>query len=92
MHNFIDTINPMCSINNSIGDTEQLLLSCHLYDVQRHDLLRSVDAILLAKGLSSLANEMQLKVLLYADERLSIYSNSQIIMATFTYVHASQHF
>ena len=79
----------MCSINDGIEDMQHFLLSCHLYDVQRHDLLGTVTAILLTKGLSNLSNEMLLRVLLYGDERLSIYSNSQFIKATLTYIHAS---
>ena len=71
-HNFKDTINQMCSINDGIEDTQQVLLSCYLYDVQRHDLLGTVNAIWLTKGLSSLSDEMLLRVLLYGDERLSL--------------------
>ena len=91
-HNFQDAIIPMCLINDGIEDVEHFLLSCHLYDVLRHDLLGTINAILLTKVLSNISNGMLLKVLLNGDERLSIYSNSQIIMATLTYIHASQRF
>ena len=91
-HNFKDTIHSMCLINDGIEDTEHFLLSCHLYDVQRHDLLGTVSEILLSEGLSNLSNEALLKVLLYGDGRLSTYSNSQIIKATLKYIHASQRF
>ena len=91
-HNFKDTLDPMCSINDGIEDTEHFLLFCHMYDVQRHDLLGRVNTILLTKGPSNLSNEILLKVLLYGDERLSTYSNSQIIKATLTFIHTSQRF
>ena len=91
-HNFKDTIHSMCLINDGIEDTEHFLLSCHLYDVQRHALLGTVSEILLSEGLSNLSNEALLKVLLYGDGRLSTYSNSQIIKATLKYIHASQRF
>ena len=54
------------------------------------DLHGTVNAILLTKGIFS--NEMLLKVLLYGDERLSIYSNSQITKAAVTYIHTSHSF
>ena len=57
MHNSKDTIHSMCSINDGIEDTEHFLLFCHLYDVQRHALLGTVNAILLSEGLSNLSNE-----------------------------------
>ena len=91
-HNFKDTIHLMCLINDGIEDTEHILLSRHLYDVQRHDVLSTVSAILLSEGLSNLFNDTLLKILLYEDGRLSTYSNSQIIKATLKYIHASQRF
>ena len=91
-HNFKDTLDPMCSIHDGIEDTEHFLLFCHLYDVQKHDLLGRVNTILLTKGLSNLSNEILLKGLWYGDERLSTYSNSQIIKATLTFIHTSQCF
>ena len=82
----------MCIINDGIEDAKHFLLSCHLYDVQRHDLLGTVNAILRSEGLSNLSNETMLKVLLYGDGRLLTYSNSQIIKATLKYIHTSQCF
>ena len=82
----------MCLINDGIEDTEHLLLFCHLYDVQRHDLLGTISTILLSEGLSNLSNETLPRVLLYGDGRLSTYSNSRIIKATLKYIHASQRF
>ena len=72
-HKFKDTIHSMCLINDGIENAEYFLLSCHLYDVHRHDLLGTLSAILLSEGLSTLSNETLLKVLLYGDGRLSTY-------------------
>ena len=69
--------------NGGMEDTEDFFLSCHMYDVQRHDL-GTVSAILLSEGLSNLSNETFLKVLLCGDGRLSTDSKSQIIKATLT--------
>ena len=52
-HNFKDAIHLVCLINDGIEDTEQFWMSCHLYDVQRHDLLGTVSAMLLSEGLSN---------------------------------------
>ncbi len=91
-HNFKDTIDPMCSINDGIEDTEHYLLFCHLYVVCRRDLLNSVNAILHQHGLSNLSNKIMLRVLLYGDERLPIVSNTEVIKATLKYIHASERF
>ena len=56
-HNFSDAIHSMCLTIDGIDDMEHFLLSCHLYDVQRHALLGTVNAILLSEGLSHLTNE-----------------------------------
>ena len=34
-----------CVINDGVDDTKHYLLSCHLYDAHRHDLLNSVNAL-----------------------------------------------
>ena len=46
-HNFRDTLNPLCLINDGIEDTEHFLLLCHAYDIHRRDLLDSVNRELL---------------------------------------------
>ena len=43
-HNFSDTLNPMCPINDGIEDTEHFLLHCHSYNLQRNNLLNHVQA------------------------------------------------
>ena len=58
----------MCLINDGFEDTGHFLLSCHFYDIQRHDLLGTVDVVLLTNSLSNLSNEILLRVLLYGDE------------------------
>ena len=45
-HNFRDTINPMCPTSDGIEDTEQYLLLCPSFDVQRQDLLARVAELL----------------------------------------------
>ena len=45
-HNFRDTVNPMCSKNDGIEDTEHFSLLCPSFDIQRRDLLAEVSELL----------------------------------------------
>ena len=56
-HNFRDTLNPLCPINDGIEDTGHFLLLCHKYDHIRCDLLGSVDTVLRHHGLTNLPNK-----------------------------------
>ena len=44
-HNFRDTVDPMCLINDGMEDTEKLLLQCYAYESQRRDLLGTVNEV-----------------------------------------------
>ena len=45
-HNFKDTINPMCPVNDGIEDTEHFLLLCNSFREQRCSLLAGVNDVL----------------------------------------------
>ena len=45
-HNFTDTINPMCPMNDGIEKMEHFLLLCPSFDIQRRDLLDGVSELL----------------------------------------------
>ena len=68
-HNFRETLNPLCAINDGVEDTEHYFLLCHAYDVFRHALLSSVNVILLPYGIICPSNEELLKVILYGHEQ-----------------------
>ena len=91
-HNFSDTLNPLCVINDGIEDTEHFLLLCHAYDIHRRDLLDSVNAILRPYGLSNLPNKELLQILLYGHEKLPFHSNTIILEATLKYIQATERF
>ena len=91
-HNFSDTLNPLCPINDGIEDTEHFLLLCHAYDTDRRSLLSCVNAILRPHGLVNLSNENLLKIILYGHEKLSLDSNAKILEASLKYIHASEWF
>ena len=91
-HNYKDTVNLMCSINDGIEDKEHFLLLCHSYDVQRQDLLDTINPILEPQGLSNFSNKALLKILLYGDERLPLKSNTMVLEATIKYIYATERF
>ena len=45
-HNFRDTVDPMCPINDGTEDTEHFLLQCHACESQRRDLTGIVNEVL----------------------------------------------
>ena len=89
-HNFNDTLNPMCPINDGVEDTEHFLLHCHSYHLQRNSLLSHVQATLLSCGLSNLSNEDLVSIILYGDERLPLKSNKAIIKATLEFIECQK--
>ena len=51
-HNFKDTINPMCPINDGIEDTEHFLLLCNSFTEYRRTLLADANDALQMYGYS----------------------------------------
>ena len=91
-HNFRDTFNPLCLINDGIEDTEHFLLLCSAYDIHRRDLLDSVNTILRPHGLSNPPNKELLQILLYGHEKLPFDSNTNILDARIKFIQASERF
>ena len=91
-HNFRETLNPLCAINDDVEEAEHYFLLCHAYDEFRNDLLNSVNAILLPYGIICPSNEELLKVILYGHEQLSFDSNAKILRETLEYIHISKRF
>ena len=87
-HNFSDTLNPLCPINDGIEDNEHFLLLFHAYDEDIRDLLNSVDTILRRHGLTNLSTENLLRILLYGHKKLSFFLNTKILEATLKYIQA----
>ena len=67
MHNFSDTMTPLCPI---IGVEEKghYFLLCYMYDDIRHRLLNGVNAILLPHVMGNLSNDELVNILLYGHE------------------------
>ena len=93
IHNFKETINPMCPLNDGIEDTEHYLLLYRSYVGLRCDLLASVAAILQLYSLSSPSSNQELvKVILYGEERLPHDLNKKLLEATLKFIHAPERF
>ena len=92
MHNFSDTTNPLCPINDGVEDREHYFLLCHMYDDIRRDLLNGVNAMLLPYGMGNLSNDELVNILLYGHESLSFQTNAKILSATLEYIQVSLRF
>ena len=91
-HNFRDTINPMCPISDGIEDTEHYLL-CHLFDVQRQDLLTRVAELLRPfVQITDLSNDALAQLLLYGNQGLSNDLNREILELTLRFIHETGRF
>ena len=82
-HNFRDTMNQMCPINDGIEDAEHFLLLCDSFKEHRYNLVTDVNAVLQNGGHSVWSNSF-LQLLLYGDESLSYEANRSILTLTIT--------
>ena len=64
-HNFKDTINPACPVNDGIEDTGRFLLLCNSFIEQRQNLLTAVNDNLADCKYSECSNSNLLELLLY---------------------------
>ena len=79
-HNFRDTVDPSCLINNGIEDTEHFLLQCNAYEDQRRDLLGTVNKVFQLRNiLNLLPNQTLVQIMLYDDKRFTHDQNGQIL-------------
>ena len=85
-HNFSESINPMCPINDGTEDMEHYLLLCHAFRVPRCDLLASVLPVLRSFDLTDVPNSTLLHILLYGDKKLPFEVNKFILQATIMYI------
>ena len=88
-HNFTDTINPMCPSNDGIEDTEQFLLLCPSFGVQRTDLLTGIYTLVRPYGFANLANDVLLQILLYGDKDFPSSLNRNILELTIRFIHST---
>ena len=90
MHNFLNTINPLCSCDSDIEITLDILLYCPNFMECRNTLLSKISEInieLITR------NDLALtETLLFGDNSFSQYSNSRILDATIAFIVTSKRF
>ena len=91
-HNFKDTINPMCPVNDGIEDTEHFLLRCNSLREQRCSLLAGVNDVLEACGHSESADINMLQLLLHGNKNLPLEANKLTSNPTIKYISETERF
>ena len=76
LHNFKDTLNPMCPMRDGIADTAHFLLLRPSFNTQRQDLLAGVSELLRPfVQINSLPNNVLVEYLLYGDRDFTDHVN-----------------
>ena len=84
----MDTVNPMCPMNDGIDDTEHFLLLCPSFDIRRRDLLAGVSELLRPfSQINSLPNNVVIQLLLYGEKNLSDDVNKHLVELTLNFMH-----
>ena len=91
-HNFSDTINPICPINDGLENTEHFILSCHSFEEQRRALLACVIPVLHSFEFTNVPNPILLQILLYGDKKLPFEVNKFILHSTVLYISRTERF
>ena len=88
-HNFRDTVNPMCPINDGIENTEHFLLLCPAFEIQRRNLLAGIRPFVQIDGLSS---NILVEIYLYGDKDFSDDINKTILELTIKFINETGRF
>ena len=89
-HNFLDTINPLCSCGSDIETALHFLLYCPNFMQCRNTLLSKISEI---NSELITRNDLALtETLLFGDNSFSQYDNSRILDATIAFIVASKRF
>ena len=89
-HNFLDTLNPLCSCNIEIESTSHYLLRCSFFILIRKTLLDNI--IELVGPISNLSDDQLVNLLLYGDNSFCFETNKLILNFTIAYIKASERF
>ena len=88
-HNFRDTVNPMCPMNDGIENTEHFLLLCPAFEIQRRNLLAGIRPFV---QINSLSNNILVEILLYGDKDFSDDVNKTILELTIKFINETGRF
>ena len=82
----------MCPTNDGIEDTEQFLLLCPSFDIQRRGLAGVSVALRPFVEIDSLSNNVLVQILLYGNKNLSGDVGRSILELTLDFIHKTGRF
>ena len=88
MHNFLDTNDPMCLLNDGIENCEHFLLDCGLHVLHRTVLLNNV-SLVTGFDVNTFSRVRTVNILLFGDNIFSDDSNKSILQETIKFINAS---
>ena len=89
-HNFLDTINPLCSCSLEIESTDHYLLRCPFYTSIRKTLLDNIVDII--GSISNLSDDKLVLILLYGNDVYSTEQNASVLKNTIVFLQSSERF
>ena len=89
-HNFLDTINPLCSCSLEIESCGHYLLRCPFYTCYRKVLLDNI--VDLIGTVSNLSDDNLVNLLLYGNEIFDVEVNASILKCTIVFLKSSGRF
>ena len=89
-HNFLDTINPLCSCSLEIESTSHYLLRCPFYTHIRRALLDNITNLI--GDISNFSDDKLTNLLLYGDNIHSDEVNASVLKNTLTFLKSSERF
>ena len=89
-HNFLDTLNPLCSCSLEIESTSHYLLRCRFYTYIRRALLDNITNLI--GDISNFSDDKLMNLLLYGDNIHSVEVNSAILKYTLIFLKSSERF
>ena len=89
-HNFLDTLNPLCSCSLEIESTSHYLLRCPFYTNIRTALLDNISDII--GDISNFSDDRLTNLLLYGDNVYSVEVNASVLKNSNIFLKSSQRF
>ena len=89
-HNFLDTLNPLCSCNIETESTCHYLLHCPFFTNIRNSLLDNIINII--GPITNLTDDDLVQILLFGDPSNNIDTNASILKLTIAYLKSSERF
>ena len=89
-HNFLDFLNPLCECKLEPDTTSHFLLRCHLFQVERTNLLddiKEIDERIISDNTSIFD-----QILLYGNENYNHDANKKILLSTIKFCIDSERF